>query len=169
MEFFRKVGAFAQQTVDRLSDSAWGCIFITFTIFTAVICSLRFIVDGLMQMHRSKTGLKKLYKNYSIGQRLLLLPGWRECLHAARFCRFLIVCHHCVGALFVLHLVLTALSGIFPVLLHFVAWYTLLFAVMVGFPTMLLGVFLDKYPFRKWRHEYTFKKYHNTDDHSSLR
>jgi len=156
------------QIADNLSESAVICSFIMFVFSLVAILCIRGIVAGLMEMHRSKSALKKVHKNYSFGQKLCLQHAWLDCLHAKRFCRFLIVTHHSIICLLLAQLLLAILSNIWPDLLPVIAWYTLVCSDCFFIPVCLLNFILDRYPFAKWKHEFRFKKYHNTDDHTSL-
>ncbi len=67
---------------------------------------LRGIANGLLEMHRSKTALQKLRKEYTLWDRLLMLPPWNRCERAPKFCRVLICIYH-----FRLCLILISLRG----------------------------------------------------------
>lgn len=144
------------------------CLALLMFSFAFSVLMIRSIVSGLMQMHRSKSALKKLRKTYSLWQKLYLKHAWDHCLHAAKFCRGLIVAHHCIFCLMLIGLLLIMLGNSFPGLMPITTWYTLALLYGVSLPCALLYFSLDRYPFQKRRHEFRFMKYHNTGDHSSL-
>ena len=119
-------------------------------------------------MHRSRSAIKKINKTYSFGQKVLMKHAWRDCIHAKSFCRGLIVYHHSIFILFVLELLLVLFSNIWPVLMPVIAWSTFVFFVGFVIPTCVLNFVLDRYPFAKLKHEFRFRKYHNTSNHDSL-
>ena len=168
MSLLEKIIENIVRIADEFSKSAVLCslMMAVFSLFS--IIGIRNIVSGLFEMHRSKSALKKIRKKYSAGQRLLLKHAWQECLHSKRFCRRLVVLHHCVLCLFVIEILLALLSNIWSVLMPIIAWYNLAFIVCISFPVCLMNFILDRYPLQKWKHEFKFKKYHNTSDHESL-
>ena len=154
--------------VGEFSESAMLCTFLMTVFSLASMICIRGVVSGLFEMHRSRSAIKKINKTYSFGQKILLQHAWWDCLHAKRFCRCLIISHHCIFVLFVLELLLALFSNIWPILMPVVAWYTLVFVVGISIPVCLLNFILDRYPFAKWKHEFRFRKYHNTSNHDSL-
>lgn len=168
MELLEKITAIGEKMIGVLSESAAICLFFAAVFTLPSIISIRCIISGLNEMHRSRTAQKKLYKEYSFRERTILKPAWQKCLHAQKFCRFLIVYHHSIAILFLIELLLAVFSCFFPVLMQVIACFTLIFSIFVCFPVLILSSTLDRYPFQKFKHEFTFRKYHNTDDHNSL-
>ena len=156
------------QTVHNLSDSAAACSFLVFVFSIAAICCIRGIVSGLFEMHRSRSAVKKANKAHSFWQKVCLKHAWVDCLHAKRFCRFLIIIHHCIFGFLLAELFLAILSNVWPGVMPTIAWFTVIYIVFVSIPVCLLNFVLDRYPFRKFKHEFRFKQYHNTNDHDSL-
>ena len=154
--------------VGEFSESAMLCTFLMTVFSLASIICIRSVVSGLFEMHRSRSAIKKINKTYSFGQKILLQHAWRDCLHAKSFCRCLIISHHSIFVLFVLELLLALFSNIWPSLMPVVAWYTIVFVIGISIPACLLNFILDRYPFAKWKHEFRFRKYHNTSNHDSL-
>lgn len=70
--------------------------------------------------------------------------------------------------LYLIALLLAVLSNIWPMVLPVIGWYVLALLVLADFPVTILLFVLDRYPFRKFKRQFTFRKYHNTDDHDSL-
>lgn len=168
MTFFERIAANTARIAGEFSRSALLCSFLLSVFAVAALFCIRGIVSGLFEMHRSKSALKKIKKEFPFGQRMLLIHAWQDCLHAKRFCRGLIISHHCIFCLYLIELLLAVLSNIWPVLMPVIAWYTLVFIVGISIPVCLLNFALDRYPFQKWKHEFRFRKYHNTSDHNSL-
>lgn len=133
----------------------------------ALICT-RSLLGSLLKMHRSKTAVKKIEKQYFFAQRFLLHHVRDHCVHAKKFCRRVIVLHHA-------NLIITLLvciTGALGCILHsfaVIAVYALLvqFFVIV-LPVTVLEFALVKHPFRKVKGPYRFTDHHNTDDHESL-
>ena len=137
-----------------------------FFVFSIMV--IRHIISGLMAVHRSKSALQMIRKTYFLGQKLYLKHAWNHCLHATRFCRGLIIVHHCIFCLWLIGLLLIILGNTFPDLMLITTGYVHVLWYGVFFPIALLYASLDRYPFQKRRHEFRFMKYHNTSDHSSL-
>lgn len=163
-----RIVANATRIAGQLADSAIACSFIVIVTALLSIFCIRSIISGLFAMHRSRSALKQVNKEYSFGQKVILKHAWNDCLHAKRFCRFLIICHHCIVGLLLVELLLALLSNIWPQLMPIIGWFTIVFLVSITIPVCILNFSLDKYPFAKWKNEYTFRKYHNTKDHESL-
>ena len=168
MNIFERIAANAARIAGNFSESAMWCAFLVIVFSVASMLGIRFIIAGLMNMHRSKTALKKLNKAYSFGQKMLLKHAWQDCLHAKKFCRFLIIWHHCIFVTFIMALLLLIFSKLWPAVLVVVGWYALGTLVFDVIPVAILFSALDRYPFQRFRHQFTFRKYHNTNDHDSL-
>ena len=168
MNLLDKISAGIIRTIGEFSNSEPLCLFITGFVSVLCIICIRGLVSGLFEMHRSRSAQKKLYKEYSFLQKVVLKHAWQACLHAKRFCRFLIIYHHVIAIAFFLELLLALFSVFFPGLAHFIAYFTLISSVCFFTPVCILNTCLDRYPFIKFKHEFTFRKYHNTQDHNSL-
>lgn len=156
------------QAVDHYGESVLRCCMTTSISFAVAMLIIRSTVSGLMEMHRSKTALQTIRKTYSFTEKLCLKHVWEKCLHAVSFCHCLIILHHCIFFLFLIGLILALLGHIWSGLMPIVACHTLIFIHGVFFPSVVMYFLLDRYPFQKRRHEFRFKKYHNTEDHTSL-
>jgi hypothetical protein len=143
-------------------------VFISSISALATACLIRFLVGALFEMHRSRTGIKKIKKNYGFWQKLLMQPAWKECLHAKTFCRFLIVCHHTRIILWVVILVFAVISNWVPDLLRIGGYGSVVVFLLMDIPLWVMDLVLDKYPLRRMKHEYRFQKYHNSKDHDTL-
>lgn len=168
MSILERIAANAIHIAGEFSESPGLCFFVMACFSVLTIICVRNIVSGLFEMHRSKSALKKIYKNYSTVQRMLLKHAWLDCIHAKIFCRRLIVLHHCILGFMLIEILMAILCSIWPVLMPIIAWYTLTFVMCLSLPVFLLNFALDRYPFQKWKHEFRFRIYHNSGDHESL-
>ena len=154
--------------VQELSESAILCSYLMIVFSLISIIFIRGIVSGLFEMHRSRSAIKKIIRQYSFSPKMLLKHAWRDCLHAKRFCRCLIILHDIIWVLLISEFLLLFLSSIWSSLMPIVSWFTFAFVVGVFIPLFLLNLALERYPFRKFKHEFRFRKYHNTENHDSL-
>ena len=168
MELISRVRDGVSQFVGVFSQSAFVCVFLSFVTALASAILIRFLVGALLQMHRSRTNMKKLKKNYVFWQKLLLQPAWKECLHAKIFCRVMIVYHHTRIILLAGILLLVLISNWLPELLCVSGYCAGFVFLLIDIPIWLMRLILDKYPLRRMKHEYRFQKYHNTQNRESL-
>lgn len=157
-----------QNLAGDLSDSVLLSLLLGsfFAILTTML--LRLLIGALFAMHKSKTKVKRIKANYSVWQKVVLKPAWDTCEHAIKFCRTMIVVHHARVLLFLACLLCLILSNWIPILLALSAWCITIVGFALDVPAMILQVALDRYPFRRNRHEYRFEKYHNTPNHDSI-
>ena len=147
--------------IQNLAQTPGVCVTLSvcFFLFGSLLCYL--MLDGLLRMHRSKTAVKKLKKEYSFWQRLWLRPHQDHCLHAVTFCKKLIALQRAGWICFGVYLVVCL--AIRPL----VVWSSVILFVMIDLPMFVLNGLLSR-PFIGRFREYSFAKYHNTEDHSSL-
>ena len=132
---------------------------ICFFLFGSLLCYL--MMDGLLRMHRSKTAVKKLKKEYTFLRRLWLRPHQEHCLHAVPSCKKLIALQRLGWILFGVYLAVCLLSD------ALVIWSSVILFVIFNLPMFFLNGLLSR-PFIGRFKEYSFAKYHNTEDHSSI-
>lgn len=154
--------------LDIFSGSVPACVFLSSVTALASACLIRFLVGALFEMHRSRTGIKKIKKGYSFWQKLLMEHAWKQSLHESTCCRFLIVCHHSRIILWALVLLLAVISNWVPNLLRLSGCFGVFAILLMDIPIWIMELILEKYPFRRMNHEYRFRKYHNTKDRESL-
>lgn len=156
------------QMIGVFTEEPVACAFLTSVFAFASVCCSRGIVAGLLEMHRSRSNLKKLRKTYSAWRKIIMKPAWDNCLHAKSFCRFLIVFHHIRIVHLLISLFLAFLGKVVPSLMPIMGMVSggVFFAMDV--PALALHVLMDRYPFQHLKHEYRFRKYHNTQNHHSL-
>lgn len=156
------------QMIRVFSEEPMACAFLTsvFAFASALCC--RGIATGLLEMHRSRSNLKKLRKTYRAWQKIIMKPAWDNCLHAKSFCRFLIVFHHVRIVLLIISLFLTILGETAPSLMPTVGLLCGCVFFIMDVPALALHGVMDRYSFQRLKHEYRFRKYHNTQNHHSL-
>ena len=149
--------------LDELIAEPGAAIFLALTFWLASMFLLRSVLSDLLKMHKSKTALKKIEKQYSVRQKLCLHHVAAHTEHAVRFTRYLIWVHHASGLTMLLCLLLRLFLPD--------QWFVYLLAgrfLVLDIPVMVLDFVLDEHPFRKHKHRYRFLKYHNTSDKTSL-
>ena len=145
-----------------------ACVFIASVFAMVSIICLRMLISGLLKMHKSKSAMKKISKEYGFYQNVLLVPAWKENEHAKKFCKFLIVLHHIRVALWISLLLLMLIALVVPSVSKVAASLAITIMVAADFPIIVLNIAMDRYSFKRFKHEYRFQKYHNTKDHNSL-
>lgn len=168
MDLFERIEYNTARIFKVFSESALLCLFLVCIFGIASICCTRGLVAGLFEMHRSRSNIKKTRSKYGFFQKFALKPAWIECIHAKGFCRFLIIAHHTRLAFMLLSLLMAILSNPFPALMAILAPFSAVVFFVVDIPILVFHAIMDRYPFQRLKHEYRFKKYHNTNNHSSL-
>ena len=163
-----KIKEFPASSFPGLADP-WAALFISFITGIVALLFLRFLANSLLEMHRSKTALRKLRKEYSLWDRFLMLPPWNRCEHAPKFCRVLICIHHFRLCLLLVALLLSLL-GIGIEGLHIASrGLCLISIVLIDIPVFILDSLLNRrISWRPSRHEYRFKKYNHTPERKRL-
>lgn len=156
-----------RQLIQKLAEHpGLGIVLSVVTFFISYFWNY-LLLDSLLKMHRSKSAVKKLKKEFTCLQRLRLLHFKGNCRHAIRFCDFLIryqkIGLYCC-ALY-LGVSLLYIVGLIPT--ASIAWLTV--GVFLGFdlPAFALQLLFTRPVLGRFR-EYSFEKYHNTNDHQSL-
>ena len=128
----------------------------------------RYLLSALLKMHRSKTAVKKIEKQYSFAPKFLLYHVRDHCKHAPKFTKRMIWTHH-------FNLFVTVFVCLIAIISFFVpeqgivsAWALIAQVVLVFLPVSIMELLFDKHPFRKNKHAYRFTDHHNSDDHESL-
>ena len=153
--------------IARLSDLPEVCIMLSVLLFLMSVFMIYSLLDGLLKMHRSKSAVKKLMKEYTFLQKMWLIPFENHCLHAVKFCKGLvwfqrIRClsfgtYFAVGMLTLLNLVPNSVLACMSAMMF----------VIFDIPEMILYRLVSRPIFGRFK-EYSFEKYHNTKDHDSL-
>lgn len=158
----------AMRILAVFSESPLLCSFLACIFAISSIFCIRGIVSGLFEMHRSRSNLKSIRKNYGFWQKVIMKPAWDKCIHAKTFCKSLIICHHIRIVLLLTSLFLAFMVNLAPSLMHITATFSGCVFFLIDLPVLILHVAMDRYPFQRLKHEYRFRKYHNTQNHDSL-
>lgn len=167
-EYMNHITEEIKRIVGVFSDAPMACVFLTSVFAFASVCCCRGIAGGLLEMHRSRSNLKKVRKPYSAWQKMIMKPAWDHCLHAKSFCRFLIIFHHVRVILLLISLALTIVGSAIPALMTITGALSACVFFVMDVPALVLHVLMDRYPLQRLKHEYRFRKYHNTQNHHSL-
>ena len=153
--------------IRNLAAEPLACVILTVLFFLFATLLNILILHSLLQMHRSKTAMKKLMKEYTFFQKLRLLPYEAHCLHAPLFCKFLIRLQWLGGGCFALYLLIWLFNMVGLLSDPFLGWSTLVFFLLYDLPAFIINGVLSRPVIGRFR-EYSFRKYHNTADHRSL-
>lgn len=143
------------------------CVIVSVVLFFWSNMTGYLLLDALLKMHRSKTAVKKLKKEYTFLQKMRLLPFATHCLHAVRFCKGLILLWKIARVCFVVFLLIAVLNGFGIVSNMVLLCSAVVLFVLFDVPTLVLDLLFARPFIGKFR-AYSFEKYHNTEDHNSL-
>ena len=157
-----------QTIIENLSAQPLGGVIPTVFFFLLTAYGNYLLLDALLKMHRSKSALKKLKKNYTFFQRVWLMQFKGNCRHAVKFCSGMIIYQRIGWVLLAIYLLAALLYafGFCPAV--FVSWLFVAIFVCFCFPSEAIDLALKRpFLFGRFR-EYSFEKYHNTGNHKSL-
>ena len=157
-----------QQLIKNLSVRPLLCITLSILIFLFSFSLNYLLLDSLLKMHRSKSAVKKLKKEYTFLQRIRLLHFKENCRHAVKFCNGMIIYQKIGWGCLALYLIISLLFvfGLFSATL--VAWLAVGIFLLFDFPAFSINrLFARPIIFGRFK-EFSFEKYHNTDNHESL-
>ncbi|MBO5837173.1 MAG: hypothetical protein J6Q92_04695 [Oscillospiraceae bacterium] len=126
------------------------------------------LLDSLLKMHRSKSALKKLKKEYTFLQRLRFLHFEGNCRHAVKFCNGMIMYQKIGWLCLAVYLFVSLLFvlGFFPATI--ISWLSVAIFLCIDLPSFAVSWVLSRpLLFGRFK-EHSFEKYHNTDNHESL-
>ena len=156
------------QIVENLSKQPIACIILSVIIFLFFFFTNYLLLDSLLKMHRSKSAVKKLKKEYTFLQRIRLLHFKENCRHAIKFCNGMIIYQKigCVCIVIYLFMALIFAFGLFSA--TFITWLTVGLFVAFDVPAFVINRLLARpIIFGRFK-EFSFEKYHNTENHNSL-
>ncbi len=140
-----------------------SAVTLALTFWLASFFMLRSILSELLQMHKSKTAVKKIRKQYTFRQKLTLRHVAEHTEHAVKFTRFMIWVHHfSCWTMLICPLSFFVLSD---------RWFVYLLAgrfLLFDAPVMSLFSLLDAHPLNRRKYKMRFTQYHNTSDRTSL-
>ena len=157
-----------QQVIKNLSAQPLLCV--TFSVLVFLFSSLTnyLLLDSLLKMHRSKTAVRKLRKGYTFLQRMRLLHFKENCRHAIKFCNGMIIYQKIGWLCRAIYLLIALLFAFGVYSAVFVARLTVGIFLLFDVPVFAIDLLLARpVMFRRFR-EFSFEKYHNTDNHDSL-
>ena len=156
------------QIIDKLSKQPTVCIILSLIIFLLSFFSNYMLLDSLLKMHRSKSAVKKLKKEYTFLQRMQLIHFKENCRHAIKFCNRMIIYQKISWGCFVLYLIISLLFAFGLFSAKFIAWLSVGIFVAFDIPAFAINRLLAR-PILFGRYkEFSFEKYHNTENHDSL-
>lgn len=149
--------------IEKMTAQPGAIVFLSLVFWVLSVIILRLLLGALLRMHKSKTAVKKIEKQYTFWQKLCLLHVAEHCEHAVKFTRFMILVHN-------IYTPATFLCLTFGLLLpgRWFAYVTIGKWCLMDLPIVLLMQVLDSHPFQRRRHAWRFDKYHNTSDRTSL-
>ena len=153
--------------ISKLAELPGVCFGITVFFFSFGFVMLYSLLDSLLKMHRSKSAVKKIKKEYKLKHKMWLIPFETNCVHAVKFCKGLIWFWRVRCFTFALYLML-GLAAIFGLSVNaIIAWFSVGMFVIFDVPQFIIQQLLSR-PFIGRFREFSFEKYHNTNDHESL-
>ncbi len=153
--------------IENLSQEPAVCVILTMVVFLFSYCTNCLLLGTLLKMHRSRSAVKKLKKQYTLRQRLLLCHFRDHCLHAVGFCRGLIVFLKIGWGCLSVYLFCALVFAFGGCSAHFLAWLTAGIFMVFDLPAVVIHSALARPLIGRFR-EYSFEKYHNTENHHSL-
>ena len=156
------------QIIDILSKKPTVCIILSVIIFLLSFLSNYLLLDSLLKMHRSKSAVKKLKKEYTFLQRMQLIHFKENCRHAIKFNSKMIVYQIISWIFLALYLIISLLFAFGLFSSKVIAWLTIGLFLLFDVPTFTINRLLARpILFGRFK-EFSFEKYHNTENHDSL-
>ena len=156
------------QIIDNLSEQPTVCIILSVMLFLFSFFSNYWLLDSLLKMHRSKSAVKKLKKEYTFLQRMQLIHFKENCRHAVKFCNRMIIYQKTSWGCLTLYLIISLLFAFGLFSAKFIAWLTVGIFVAFDIPAFAIYCLLARpILFGRFK-EFSFEKYHNTENHDSL-
>ena len=156
------------QIIENLSKQPIACIILSAIIFLFSFLTNYLLLDSLLKMHRSKSAVKKLKKEYTFLQRIRLHHFKDNCRHAIRFCNRMIIYQKIGWGCFTLYLTVSLFFAFGLFSAKSIAWLTVGIFLLFDVPTFAINRVLARpIIFGRFK-EFSFEKYHNTENHDSL-
>lgn len=155
------------QIIDNLSQNPVICVIISVIIF--LICSMMIylLLDAFLKMHRSKSAVKKLKKGYTFRAQMWLRHAQDHCLHAVTFCKCLILFQRAGWLCFAGYLLIALANAIGLASDLILAWATAGMFILYDVPVFAINTILARPIIGRFK-EFSFEKYHNTNNHDDL-
>lgn len=156
------------QIIENLSKQPTVCIILSVIIFLFCFLTNYLLLDSLLKMHRSKSAVKKLKKEYTFLQRMRLLHFKENCRHAIKFCNGMIIYQKIGWVCLAVYLFMALLFAFGLFSATFITWLTVGIFVAFDVPAFVINRLLARpIIFGRFK-EFSFEKYHNTENHNSL-
>lgn len=157
-----------QTPIENLSAHPLMCVIMSMAVFFFATLTNHLLLDSLLKMHRSKSALRKLKKKYTFLQRLRFLHMKGNCRHAVKFCNGMII-YQKIGWLCLAVYLFASLLFVFDFFpAAIISWLSIAILLFIDLPSFAIHLFLARpFLFGKFK-EYSFEKYHNTNNHESL-
>ena len=156
------------QIIENLSKQPTACIVLSVLIFLFCFLTNYLLLDSLLKMHRSKSAVKKLKKEYTFLKRMRLLHFKENCRHAIKFCNGMIIYQKLGWVCLAIYLFVALLFAFGLFSATFISWLTVGIFVAFDMPAFVINRLLARpIIFGRFK-EFSFEKYHNTDNHESL-
>lgn len=157
-----------QQLIQNLSVQPILCITLSVLILLFSFLLNYLLLDSLLKMHRSKSAVKKLKKEYTFLQRMRLLHFKENCRHAIKFCNGMIIYQKIGWVWLAIYLFMALLFAFGLFSATFITWLTVGIFLLFDIPAFAINRLLARpIIFGRFK-EFSFEKYHNTDNHESL-
>ena len=157
-----------QQLIGILSMQPIVCMALSVFFFLLASLMNYILLDSLLKMHRSKSALKKLKKEYTFLQRIRFIHFKGNCRHAVKFCNRMIIYQGIGWCCLAIYLFMVLLFAFDFFTADIVSWLSVVIFVLFDLPSFAISWALSRpLLFGRFK-EHSFEKYHNTDDHESL-
>ena len=157
-----------RQIIENLSMQPAVCIILSVLIFLLGFFTNYMLLDSLLKMHRSKSAVKKLKKEYTFLQRMRLLHFKENCRHAIKFCNGMIIYQKIGWVCLAIYLFMALLFAFGLFSATFITWLTVGVFLLFDVPAFAINRLLARpIIFGRFK-EFSFEKYHNTENYDSL-
>lgn len=156
------------QIIENLSKQPAVCIILSVLIFLFCFFTNYLLLDSLLKMHRSKSAVKKLKKEYTFLQRMRLLHFKENCRHAIKFCNGMIIYQKIGWACLAIYLFIALLFAFGLFSATFIIWLAVGIFLLFDVPAFVINrILVRPIIFGRFK-EFSFEKYHNTENHNNL-
>ena len=157
-----------QKIIENISAQPAACMIASVLLFFLAALANYVLMDALLEMHRSKSALKKLKKQYTFFQKIRLLHFKENCRHAVKFCNGMIIYQKIGWLCFAIYLLAGLLHALdfFPAAV--ISWLSIAIFFCFDLPSIVIGWALSRPLLSRRFKKFSFEKYHNTDNHESL-
>lgn len=154
--------------IKNLSAHPLASIFSSVFIFFIGTNVNYLLLDSLLKMHRSKSALEKLKKEYTFLQRLGFLHFKGNCRHAVKFCNSMIIFQKSGWICFAVYLFAVLLFAFDFFSADTISWLSVVIFLYFGLPSLVINWALGRPLLYGRFKKYSFEKYHNTNNHKSI-